>query len=105
MLVFVLAILPNTGTGAMHIYRAESPGPTAGKLVSKMKFTARILYLIYISLTVFEKFSIPVNVSSKNFLGVIPRDFICSITGKILSKTVFNLKLNPHILFGHICNL
>ncbi len=54
VLVFVLAILPNTSIGAMHIYRAESPGPTAGKLVSKMKFTARILYLIYVCLTLIE---------------------------------------------------
>lgn len=35
VLVFVLAILPNSGTGAMHIYRAESPGPTASKIVTK----------------------------------------------------------------------
>ena len=54
VLVFVLAILPNSGTGIMHIYRAESPGPTSSKIVSKMKFTARILYLIYIGLTLIE---------------------------------------------------
>lgn len=54
VLVFVLAILPSGDNGVMNIYRAESPGPTSGKLVSKMKFTARILYLIYIVLTVIE---------------------------------------------------
>ena len=54
VLVFVLAILPSNSQGSMHILRAESPGPTVSKLVSKMKFTARILYAIYIGLTVIE---------------------------------------------------
>ncbi len=49
VLVLVLALIPSDG--AMHIYRAESPGPSASKLVSKMRFTARILYGIYIALT------------------------------------------------------
>lgn len=46
VLVFVLIIIP-TGEGFMHVFRAESPGPSVGKLVSKLKFTARILYTIY----------------------------------------------------------
>ena len=54
VLVFVLAILPSNSQGSMHILRAESPGPTVSKLVSKMKFTARILYLIYLGLTIIE---------------------------------------------------
>ncbi len=52
ILVFVLAILPDYNKGSMHILRAESPGPTVGKFVSKMKVTARILYAIYIVLTI-----------------------------------------------------
>ncbi len=52
ILVFVLAILPDYNKGSMHILRAESPGPTVGKLVSKMKFTARILYAIYFVLSI-----------------------------------------------------
>lgn len=51
ILVFVLAFLPNQEGGSMHILRAESTGPNVGKIVSKMKFTARILYAIYIVLT------------------------------------------------------
>ncbi len=53
VIVFVLAILPSD-TGAMHIYKAETPGPSASKLVSKMSHTARILYLIYVGLMVLE---------------------------------------------------
>lgn len=54
VLVFVLAILPAGCSGAMHVFRAESPGPTVGKLVSKLSYTARILYAIYFVLTVVE---------------------------------------------------
>ncbi|MBQ9124824.1 MAG: TrkH family potassium uptake protein [Acholeplasmatales bacterium] len=53
ILVFVLAFIPESDDGsAMHILRAESPGPQVGKLVSKMKATSRILYLIYFVLTI-----------------------------------------------------
>ncbi len=52
ILVLILAIIPESKDGSsMHILRAESPGPEVGKLVSKMRVTSRILYLIYIVLT------------------------------------------------------
>lgn len=55
ILVFVLIFIPESNEGsAMHLLRAESPGPTVGKIVSKMKVTTRILYLIYLGLTVLE---------------------------------------------------
>ena len=54
VLVFLLAIAPGSkDTGfTMHLLRAESPGPSVGKLVPRMRKTALILYLIYIALTV-----------------------------------------------------
>jgi trk system potassium uptake protein TrkH len=52
--VFIIAIMPKAENGIMQLYKAESPGPQAGKLVSKLKFTARILYGIYIGLTLLE---------------------------------------------------
>ena len=48
ILVFVLIFIPESKDGSsMHLLRAESPGPKVGKIASKMKVTARILYLIY----------------------------------------------------------
>ena len=55
VLVFLMAIVPLSGKNGgftLHILRAESPGPSVGKLVPKMKQTASILYLIYVALTV-----------------------------------------------------
>lgn len=55
ILVFVLIFIPESDDGSsMHLLRAESPGPQVGKIVSKMKVTARILYLIYLGMTVLE---------------------------------------------------
>lgn len=55
ILVFVLIFIPESKDGsAMYLLRAESPGPQVGKIVSKMKVTARILYLIYLGMTVLE---------------------------------------------------
>jgi len=55
VLVFVLAILPLAGGGySMYLMRAESPGPSVGKLTPKVKNTAKILYLIYLVMTVLQ---------------------------------------------------
>lgn len=54
ILVFVLAIVPGYNAGIMHVFRAESPGPNVGKLVSKLTRTARVLYGIYFAMTALE---------------------------------------------------
>lgn len=57
ILVFILIFIPESDKGySMHLLRAESPGPQVGKIVSKMKVTTRILYLIYLGMTVLEVF-------------------------------------------------
>lgn len=54
VLVFILAILPMTGGSTMNLLKAESPGPSVGKLVPKMQQTAFILYAIYLVMTLVE---------------------------------------------------
>lgn len=51
VLVFALAVLPASGLESVHVMKAEVPGPVFGKLVAKMRVTARILYGIYLLLT------------------------------------------------------
>ena len=52
VLVFVMAVVNSLSDRSIHILRAESPGPVVGKIVPKMKETTRILYIMYIVLTV-----------------------------------------------------
>ncbi len=54
VLVFLLAIVPMHGGTHMQLMRAESPGPSVGKLVPRVRSTAKILYLIYLGLTATE---------------------------------------------------
>jgi len=51
VLVFVMAIFPQESGRSIHIMRAEMPGPVVGKLVPRIRETAKILYLIYIAMT------------------------------------------------------
>lgn len=54
VLVFLLAVVPLSGGSNANLMRAESPGPSFGKLVPKIRYTAGILYLIYAGLTLVE---------------------------------------------------
>jgi len=56
VLVFLVAILPMSGGSTLHLVRAESPGPSVGKLVPRVRSTAKILYGIYITMTFVEIF-------------------------------------------------
>ena len=54
ILVFLLAVLPLVGGSNMQLMKAESPGPSVGELVPKVRFTARILYVLYVALTLLQ---------------------------------------------------
>ena len=55
VLVFLLCLLPLTGSGySMNLMRAESPGPAVSKLVPKVRETAKMLYGLYIFLTLLQ---------------------------------------------------
>ncbi len=61
ILVFILAVLPEAGGENIYLMRAESPGPSVGKLVPKVKSTAKILYLIYLGITVTEMVALAIS--------------------------------------------
>ncbi|MBR0508151.1 MAG: TrkH family potassium uptake protein [Clostridia bacterium] len=52
VLVFILAVMPMSEERSMHLMRAEVPGPVVGKLVPRMRDTAKILYGVYTAMTV-----------------------------------------------------
>ena len=56
VLVFLLTLLPLTGGSHVNIMKAESPGPQVEKLVPKVQSTAKMLYGIYIFMTVLQIF-------------------------------------------------
>lgn len=54
VLVFILCLLPLTGGYHMNLMKAESPGPSVSRLVPKVQSTAKILYTIYLGMTVLQ---------------------------------------------------
>lgn len=54
VLVFLLSLLPLAGGYHMNLMRAESPGPSVSKLVPKVQSTAKILYSIYLGMTIIQ---------------------------------------------------
>jgi len=54
VLVFLLSIISMSGGSHFNLMKAESPGPTVGKLVPKVKYTARLLYMIYTGMTIIQ---------------------------------------------------
>ncbi|MGL5149327.1 MAG: TrkH family potassium uptake protein [Clostridium sp.] len=74
VLIFILAIMPSFGGNTIHLLRAESPGPTPGKIVPKIKETAKILYIIYFALTIIEAILL-------YFAGMSPYDSIVHAMG------------------------
>jgi trk system potassium uptake protein len=54
IIVLSLAIMPLLGIGGMQLFKAEVPGPTADKLTPRVAHTARILWLVYVGITLLE---------------------------------------------------
>ncbi len=54
VLVFIIAFVSNESDRSIHILRAEMPGPTVGKLVPRARDTSKVLYIIYIGITLLE---------------------------------------------------
>lgn len=54
ILVVAVAVFPAMGAGGFQIFRAESPGPTAERIVPRIKDTAKILYTTYTVITLTE---------------------------------------------------
>lgn len=54
ILVFTLALLPALGIGGFQIFKAESPGPVAGKMAPRLRDTAKILYMTYFTMTIIQ---------------------------------------------------
>ncbi len=53
IIVLAVAILPMLGIGGMQLYRAETPGPKKEKLTPRVAETAKVLWYIYLGLTIF----------------------------------------------------
>jgi trk system potassium uptake protein TrkH len=54
MVLLGIAVLPLLGLGGMQLFRAEAPGPTKDKLTPRITETAKLLWVLYVGLTVVD---------------------------------------------------
>lgn len=58
IVVLFVAVLPMLGVGGKRLFRVESPGPTPEGVTPRIQETARVLWMIYLGLTVVEIFAL-----------------------------------------------
>lgn len=88
VLVLSLAILPSIGAGSLQIMKAEVPGPNPGKIVPRIRNTVRILYKIYLSITIIEV--VLLLISGMPFYDSLIHSFGTTGTGGVSNKN-FNI--------------
>jgi trk system potassium uptake protein TrkH len=70
IVLLAVAILPLLGVGGMQLFRAEVPGPVAERLTPRIRETAKLLWGVYLLLTVLE-------VAALMIAGMGPFDAVC----------------------------
>ena len=79
VLMLFLALTPRLGEGAVFLMRAESPGPIKSKLVPKVGGTAKILYEIYVALTLCEVAAL--RLAGESWFSAVNHSFTTMATG------------------------
>ncbi len=80
ILSFMIAVIPKSESHSMFIMKAEVPGPKAGKIVSKIQESARILYIIYCVITLIEIFILSA-FTDMRFFDAVTTSFSTAGTG------------------------
>ncbi len=83
-IVLSIAILPFLGIGGMQLYKAEVPGPTKDKLTPRIEDTAKVLWIVYVLLTLLE--IILLKLGGMNFYDSICHAFTTMATGGFSTK-------------------
>lgn len=99
VLVLILAVLPLSGGYNMHLMRAESPGPSVGKLVPRVQATAKILYGIYIGITVLQITCLKIAGMSLYDSAVLTFSTLGTGGFGVLNTSIGSYKLSIQIIF------
>lgn len=95
VLVFLVAILPLAGGSNFHLIRAESPGPSVSKLVPKIGTSAKLLYGMYIFLTILQ--IVLLLIGGMNMFESVTTAFGTAGTGGFAVKNSSMAEYSPYI--------
>lgn len=97
ILVLTLTVMPMLGTGAVHLYSAETSGPTMSKFTPRIKEAARTLWVIYIGLVVIETFLLLVG--GMDFFDSVCHSFGTVATGGFSTRNDSIAGYSPYIQY------
>lgn len=84
IIVFYIAILPLLGVGGVQLFKAEVPGPVADKIRPRVRETAKLLWMVYVGITLAEV--IMLTLSGMNMFDSICHSFTTMPTGGFSTK-------------------
>ena len=84
VVVFYIAILPLLGIGGVQLFKAEVPGPVASKITPRVRETAKLLWIVYVGMTLFQ--TIALLLAGVNLFDSICHSFATIATGGFSTK-------------------
>ena len=84
IIVLFIAILPQLGVGAKHLFRSEVPGPITESLKPKLKHTSATLWKIYTGIT--GALLICLMLAGMSFYDALCHSLTCMATGGFSTK-------------------
>lgn len=84
IVALTVALLPIMGVGGFQLIKAETTGPEKGKLTPKITNTAKILWILYFSLTVAE--TLLLKIAGMDFIDALSHAFATLGTGGFSTK-------------------
>ncbi|MDT8339903.1 MAG: TrkH family potassium uptake protein [Longimicrobiales bacterium] len=79
IIVLAIAVLPYLGVGGMQLFRAEVPGPTPERLRPRIAQTAKLLWLVYLGMTLAQ--SLLYRLGGLDWFDAITHTFATLATG------------------------
>ncbi|KAA3606425.1 MAG: TrkH family potassium uptake protein [Calditrichaeota bacterium] len=96
IILLSLAILPLLGIGGMQLYKAEVPGPTKDKVTPRLKDTAKILWQVYLVITIFQ--AVCLQLAGMTFFDALCHSFGSIATGGFSTKNASIAAFNSPII-------
>lgn len=84
IIVLAIAILPYLGVGGMQLFKAEVPGPTPERLRPRITQTAKLLWYVYLGMTVVE--TILLMLGGMSLFDAVNHTFATLATGGFSTK-------------------
>ena len=85
VLILVVAILPFAGAGGMQLFRAEMPGPSKDRIEPRVAFSAKMLWGVYVLLTVVLMFLL--RLGGMDWFDSVCHSFTTMATGGFSTRT------------------